>query len=59
MIPEDEFVDYVENYCNECGYIGNDTPSFIVIDWETTADNFKQDFDEVTHEGYTYYYQQN
>ena len=38
----------------DCGYIPKDLPSWIVIDWEETADNLKIDYMEVSLMGETY-----
>ena len=39
-----------------CGYISDDFPSWIEIDWEATAENVKQDYSELEYEGETYFY---
>lgn len=56
LIPDDEFEDYVKELITDCGYISNDLPSWIEIDWETTAENVKIDYSEVEFRGETYYY---
>lgn len=56
LIPEDDFTDYVEDLLKDCGYISDDFPSWIEIDWEATAENVKQDYSELEYEGETYLY---
>ena len=56
LIPEDDFTDYVEDLLKGCGYISEDFPSWIEIDWEATAENVKQDYSELEYEGETYFY---
>lgn len=56
LIPEDEFVDYVQDLCVDCGDIPREVPSWIVIDWEATADNIRPDYSEIEFEGTTYLY---
>ena len=56
LITEDDFTDYVEDYLKGCGYISDDFPSWIEIDWEATAENVKQDYSELEYEGETYFY---
>lgn len=56
LIPEKDFEDYVRELITDCGYISNDFPSWIEIDWETTAENVKADYSEVEFRGETYYY---
>jgi len=51
--------DYFEQYCQELvqdvGDLPNGIPSYIVIDWEATADNIKQDYTSVDFDGVTYW----
>ena len=35
----DSGADYAENFCNDCGYIPKDMPTWIKIDWEETWDD--------------------
>ena len=56
LIPEDDFEDFVEQDLKDCGYISDDFPSWIEIDWEATAENVKQDYSELEYEGETYFY---
>ena len=54
LIEEDDFEDYCEELVIDCGYIPNDFPSWIEIDWEATASNMKQDYSELDYQGITY-----
>jgi len=41
----DSGADYAENFCNDCGYIPKDMPTWIKIDWEETwEDGFSWDY---------------
>lgn len=55
MIRESYWVDYVEEYLKEIGYLPQDLADFIVIDWSATAENVKQDYTEFDLDGVTYY----
>jgi len=52
---------YIDRYLKEeladCGYIPEDFPSWIEIDWDATFDNMKQDYTEGDFNGITYYAQ--
>ena len=56
LIKDSYFVDYCQEELDSCGYIRQDLPSFIVLDWEATADNMKQDYSSVEIDGETYQY---
>lgn len=56
LIPADKWEEYVEDLVKDCGYIPNDVPWWIVIDWAATADNVAADYSTVDYDGYTYYY---
>lgn len=55
LIREDYFAEYTEELCKDIGYISRDFPEWIVIDWEATAENVKQDYISVKFGGETYY----
>ena len=44
MISEEYWIDYVQDLVTDCGYINKDIPSWIEIDWDTTAENIAQDY---------------
>jgi len=54
LIPEDEFVEYVQQLCEDIGDVPRDIPDYLVIDWEATADNIKADYAEVEYKGEVY-----
>lgn len=56
LIHEAEWVDYVQELCEDIGDIPKNIPHYIEIDWGKTADNIKQDYGEVQFQGETYYY---
>ena len=56
LIPESDREEYVEDLLKDCGYISNDVPWWIVIDWAATADNVAADYSTVDYDGDTYYY---
>ena len=53
MILESEWVSYVQDLADDLGAT-NDPTSWIVIDWEATADGVRMDYHEVTYQGETY-----
>jgi len=56
LISADKWEEYVEDLVKDCGYISNDMPWWIVIDWSATADNVADDYSTVYYDGDTYYY---
>jgi len=56
LIPEDDFEDYCQDMCEDIGDIPKDMPSYIVIDWDATCKNLKQDYSSVEYLGETYLY---
>lgn len=55
IIHEDYFTDYTRDLLEDCGYIPRDFPTWIVLDFEATADNVMQDYTSANFEGSTYY----
>lgn len=55
IIHENYFTDYTKELLVDCDYLPKDLPSWIVIDWEETADNVKVDYTEAEFDGVTYY----
>ena len=45
--------DFAEQLCQDCGYISNDMPSWIEIDWEKTWDNALS-YDYYEHDGHIF-----
>ena len=56
LINSDYFTEYTEELLKDCGYIPKDLPSWIVIDWEETADNVKVDYQSIDIGEEEYYY---
>lgn len=54
LINEDYFTEYVEHLLIDCGYIADDFPSWIEINWDNTAFNVRQDYMEATIYNQTY-----
>lgn len=55
LISESYFTDYTEELLKDCGYLPAELPSWIVIDWEETAENVKVDYTSVEFDGVTYW----
>lgn len=55
LIRESALQDYVQEFCEDCGYISKDFPWWIEIDWGKTADNVSQDYTTVDFDGVDYY----
>lgn len=56
LIDEDDFTEYCEDLVKDCGYIDSNLPSWIEIDWESTANNMRMDYSEVEYEEVNYLY---
>ena len=56
LIHEDYFVEYVQDLCEDCGYISKDFPYWIEIDWDATAKNVAADYSTIELDGNTYYF---
>ena len=56
LIPEDEWIDYVEELCKDIGDVPRESPWYIEIDWDKTAENIKADYSEIEYRGTTYLY---
>jgi hypothetical protein len=54
LIRESYFVRYCKEILNDCGDLPRDLPPYIVIDWEATARNIRDDYTELTFDGVTY-----
>ena len=55
LIHENDIDDYLHEMLVDCGYLPNDLPSWIEIDWQATYDNMKQDYSEIELNGNTFY----
>lgn len=56
LIHENYFTEYCEEMLKDCGEIPQDIPSYLVIDWEATAENLMVDYSSVEYDGDTFYY---
>lgn len=56
LIPESEFTDYCRELLDDIGTLPKDLPSYVVIDWDATADNIRADYSTVDFQGETYLY---
>ena len=55
LIHENDIDDYFHEMLIDCGYIPNDFPAWIEIDWQATYNNMKQDYSEIELNGSTFY----
>ena len=55
LIRESYFTEYCEDMLKDCGELPREIPSYVVIDWEATAENLKIDYTESEFDGVTYY----
>jgi len=55
LIHRDYFTEYCQDLCEEIGDLPKGIPSYIVIDWDATADNLLHDYSSLTWDGETYY----
>lgn len=55
MIPDSEFESYARELAEELGACAGDCHSWLVIDWEATADGLKQGYMLVTYQGTDYW----
>ena len=56
LIDDYDWVDYVKQLLDGCGDLSKNLPSYVVIDWDATADNIKADYSECEYQGTTYLY---
>lgn len=55
LINDDHFEDFAEQECKELGYLNQDHPWWIEINWEATAGNMKQNYTSVDFDGADYW----
>lgn len=55
LIHEDYFEVYVEELVRDLGYLPDEVPGWISIDWSETADNMRVDYTSFEFRGATYY----
>ena len=56
LIHENYIDDYLDELLEACGYIPEDMPSWIKINWVATYDNMKEDYNEIELNGNTFYF---
>lgn len=56
LIPEGDWIDYVQELLIDIGDLPRNIPWYIEIDWDRTAENIAQDHCTVDYLGTTYYY---
>jgi hypothetical protein len=56
LIRHSYFVEAIEEQVKDIGDLPHDIPSYLVIDWEATADNLKVDYSTVDFDGVEYFY---
>ena len=54
LIDEDDFIEYVQDLAEDMGATAGVDHSWLVIDWEATADNVKMDYSSCEYQGTTY-----
>ena len=59
LIPERNWVEYVQELLQEIGDLPKNIPSYIEIDWDKTADNISNDYSTIEIDGITYFYRDN
>ncbi len=59
LIPERNWVEYVQELLQETGDLPKNIPSYIEIDWDKTADNISNDYSTIEIDGITYFYRDN
>lgn len=55
LIRESYFTEYAMDLLADIGELPRDIPWYIVVDEESTAENIKQDYTELTFDGTTFY----
>lgn len=55
LIRDDHFEDYARELVTDIGYIPEDLPGWIEINWEATADNLKTDYSSIEFRGETFW----
>lgn len=55
LVRDSYWAEYVEEMLKDCGDLPKDIPSYIVIDWEATADNIRADYTSVSFDGIDYW----
>ena len=56
LVHDTEWEEYVKELLEDTGEMPRDIPWYIVIDWESTADNIQQDYSCVEYDGTDYWF---
>jgi uncharacterized protein (UPF0335 family) len=56
LIRDSHFVDYTIDMLRDCGTIPDEMPTWIVVDWDATADNVRMDYSAIDIGDVTYWY---
>lgn len=56
FINESYFIDYAEEFANDCGYVDKESVISQFIDWNAFAEWIRQDYTSIEFDGETYYY---
>lgn len=56
LINDDDFVDAMQELCEDIGDLPEGFPAYLVIDWDATAKNLQVDYSSVEYDGETYWY---
>lgn len=54
LVRDSYFPDYVQSLLVDCDVVPPNLPWYVVVDWDATADNVRQDYTEVDFGGVTY-----
>ena len=55
LIRDSYFVEAMQDLVSDIGDLPKDIPAYLVIDWEATASNLRQDYTSVEFDGVTYW----
>ena len=55
LVNDSYFAEYARDLVEDCGDIPRDLPHYIVIDWDATADNIRQDYTAFEFNGRTFW----
>ena len=56
LIADSDFTEYAQDLVEEIGDLPSGIPSYIVVDWEATANNLRADYSTVEYKGTEYLY---
>jgi len=56
LIDDEYFVEYATDLVVDCGGVPRDMPHYIVVDWERTARNIREDYSQIDVDGRPYWY---